>query len=120
MAATDGLGADVAVELSGSAEAMRQAFKALKREGRISLVGVPAGPVELEVHKDIILKEARVLGIFGRVVWQTWWQVRRLLDTGKFDPLPVITHRFPLADYAEAIELAASGEAGKVLLYPEK
>lgn len=117
--ATDGLGVDVAVELSGSPEATKQAFKALRREGRISLVGVPPGPIELEVHKDIILKEARVLGIFGREVWQTWWQVRRLLDTGKFDPLPVITHRLPLPDFAKAIELAASGEAGKVLLYPE-
>ena len=118
MEATDGLGVDVAIELSGNAGAMKQAFKALKREGRISLVGVTPGPVELEVHKDIILKEARVLGVFGRVVWQTWWQVRAMLDTGKFDPLPIITHRFPLADFAKAFELAESGEAGKILLYP--
>jgi len=118
MEATDDLGVDVAIELSGNAGAMKQAFKALKREGRISLVGMTPGPVELEVHKDIILKEARVLGVFGRVVWQTWWQVRAMLDTGKFDPLPVITHRFPLADFAKAFELAESGEAGKILLYP--
>jgi len=115
--ATGGLGVDVSIELSGSPEAMKQTFKVLKREGRVSLVGVTPGPVELEVHKDIILKEARVLGVFGRVVWQTWWQVRALLDTGKFDPLPVITHRFPLADFAQAFELAVSGEAGKILLY---
>ena len=118
MEATGGLGVDVSIELSGSPEAMKQTFKVLKREGRVSLVGVTPGPVELEVHKDIILKEARVLGVFGRVVWQTWWQVRALLDTGKFDPLPVITHRFPLADFAQAFELAVSGEAGKILLYP--
>ena len=41
-----------------------------------------------------------------------------MLDTGKFDPLPIITHRFPLADYEQAFELASSGEAGKILLYP--
>jgi len=118
MEATDGLGVDVSIELSGSPEALKQTFKVLKREGRVSLVGVLAGPVELEVHKDIILKEARVFGVFGRVVWQTWWQVRALLDTGKFDPLPVITHRFPLSDFKQAFELATSGEAGKILLYP--
>ena len=118
MEATDGLGVDVSIELSGSPEALKQTFKVLKREGRVSLVGVLAGPVELEVHKDIILKEARVFGVFGRVVWQTWWQVRAMLETGKFDPLPVITHRFPLADFAQAFELAVSGEAGKILLYP--
>ncbi len=118
MEATDGLGVDVSIELSGSPEALKQTFKVLKREGRVSLVGILAGPVELEVHKDIILKEARVFGVFGRVVWQTWWQVRALLDTGKFDPLPVITHRFPLSDFKQAFELATSGEAGKILLFP--
>ena len=118
MEATDGLGVDVSIELSGNADAMKQTFKVLKREGRVSLVGMTPGPVELEVHRDIILKEAKVLGIFGRVVWQTWWQVRAMLDTGKFDPLPVITHRLPLADFAKAFELATSGEAGKILLYP--
>lgn len=41
-----------------------------------------------------------------------------MLDTGKFDPLPVITHRFPLSDFDQAFELAVSGEAGKILLYP--
>jgi len=118
MQATDGLGVDVVIELSGSPDATKQAFKVVKREGRISLIGATTTPVELEVHRDIIHKEVRVYGSFGRLIWQTWWQVRNLLNTGKFDPLPVITHRFPLADYARAIELAAKGEAGKVLLYP--
>ncbi len=67
---------------------------------------------------NIILKEARVHGVFGRVVWQTWWQVRAMLDTGKFDPLPIITHRFPLAEFEQAFKLAESGEGGKILLIP--
>lgn len=115
--ATDGLGVDVAIELSGSAEALRQAFKVLKPEGRVSMVGVPSGPIELDTHPDIIRKEARVLGVLGHVIWKTLWQVRALLDTGKFDPLPVITHRFPLAEFEQAFKLAASGEAGKIVLY---
>jgi len=118
MDATDGLGVDVSIELSGNAEATRTAFKVLKREGRVSLVGVQPVPIEFDFHPNIILKEARVLGIFGRVVWQTWWQVRAMLDTGKFDPLPIITHRFPLAEFEEAFRLAQSGEAGKILLIP--
>ena len=118
MEATDGLGVDVSVELSGNAEATRLCFQALKREGRVSLVGVPPKAMEFDFHPNIILKEARVLGVFGRVIWQTWWQVRAMLDTGKFDPLPIITHRFPLADYEQAFKMAESGEAGKVLLIP--
>ncbi len=118
MDATDGLGVEVSIELSGSAEATRLAFQALRREGRVSLVGVPPRAMEFDFHPNIILKEARVLGVFGRVVWQTWWQVRALLDTGKFDPLPIITHRFPLAEFEKAFQLAQSGEAGKILLIP--
>ncbi len=118
MEATDGLGVDVSIEVSGSAEALRQGFKVLKHGGRVSMVGVPEGPIELDTHPDIIRKEAKVLGVFDHVIWKTWWQVQALLDTGKFDPLPVITHRFPLAEFEQAFELAASGEAGKILLYP--
>ncbi|MBU2534766.1 MAG: alcohol dehydrogenase catalytic domain-containing protein [Chloroflexota bacterium] len=118
MDATGSLGVDVSIELSGNAEATKLCFQVLKREGRVSLVGVPPGPIEFDFHPNIILKEARVFGVFGRVVWQTWWQVRAMLDTGRFDPLPIITHRFPLADYEKAFELAQSGEAGKILLLP--
>lgn len=118
MEAMDGLGVDVVIELSGNAEAASQAFKVLKRGGRVSLVGVQAGPIELDTHPDIIRKEARVLGVIGRVIWETWWQVKALLDTGKFDPLAVVTHRFSLAEYKQAFNLATSGEAGKILLYP--
>jgi threonine 3-dehydrogenase len=116
--ATDGLGVDVSLEISGSAEALRQAFKVLKSEGRLSMVGVPAGPIELDTHPDIIRKGVRVFGVIGHVVWKTLWQVRTLLETDKFDPARVITHRFPLAEFEEAFKLAVSGEAGKIVLYP--
>ena len=118
MEATDGIGVDVAIELSGSAEGTGQALKSLGRRGRISLVGVPKSPIEMNIYKDIINKEAKILGVWGRIMWQTWWQVQKLLSMGKFDPLSVVTHRFPLADYARALELAAGHEGGKILLYP--
>jgi threonine 3-dehydrogenase len=118
MEATDGLGVDVVIELSGNSKATKQAFKLLRRGGRISLVGVPKVPIEINIYKDIINKEAKILGVWGRTMWQTWWQVQKLLSMGKFDPLSVVTHRFPLTDYAQAIDLAASHESGKILLYP--
>jgi threonine dehydrogenase-like Zn-dependent dehydrogenase len=37
MEATDGLGVDVAIELSGNLEGIKQAFKVLKRKGRVGL-----------------------------------------------------------------------------------
>lgn len=116
--ATGGRGVDVSIELSGSTQAAQMAFQVLRRGGRVSLVGLPSTPVELELTENIIYKEAKVFGSTGRLMWQTWWDMQNLLESGKFDPMPVITHRFPLADFAKALELAGSGEAGKILLYP--
>ena len=51
-------------------------------------------------------------------MWGTWWQMDELLRSGKLDPTPVITHRLGISDIDEAIALAKSGRAGKILLLP--
>ena len=114
---TGGQGVDVSVELSGSAEATRQCFQILRKGGRVSLVGL-GGDVTLNPTSDIIYREARVYGVTGRVMWGTWYQMMDIIASGRFDPTQVITHRFPLEEYAQALELAKSGQAGKVLLVP--
>ncbi|MGQ9459396.1 MAG: L-threonine 3-dehydrogenase [Anaerolineae bacterium] len=116
--ATGGRGVDVSIELTGNPHATRQAFKVLRKGGRISLVGLHSAPVELDLVEDIIYKETRVLGTTGRVMWDTWWEMDQLLASGKLDPMPVVTHRFGLHEISQAMELARSGEAGKVLLLP--
>ena len=116
--ASGGQGVDVCLDYTGNNEAISQALKLVKPRGRVSLVGLPAEPLELDIAQGVILKETRVLGICGRLIWESWWQIKGLLDSGRFDPIKVITHRFPLADFATAIELAASGETGKIILYP--
>ncbi|HET6477769.1 MAG TPA: alcohol dehydrogenase catalytic domain-containing protein [Dehalococcoidales bacterium] len=116
--ATGGRGVDVAIDISGNAKGIQGAFKVVRRAGRVSLVGLPGAPVELDITADIIYKETRVFGSTGRMMWHTWYEMQNLLDSGKFDPMPVITHRMPLADFAKGIELAQGGKAGKILLYP--
>jgi len=116
--ATDGLGVDVAIEVSGNPRALNQALKVLRPGGRVSIVGAQTEPVELDVYNDVFHKEATLVGVWGRERWQTWWVVQRLLDMGKFNPEAVITHRLPLDDYAQGFELAMKGEAGKVIFYP--
>ena len=116
--ATEGRGVDVAIDISGSVKAVKQAFKVIGQGGRITLIGIPSEPLEINIDDDIIYKEARVFGSTGRIMWQTWWDVKRLLDSGKFDPMPVITHRFPLSEFEQAIKLAESSKAGKIILYP--
>lgn len=116
--ATGGRGVDVVIELSGSVNATQSAFKVLAKGGRVSLVGIASEPIALDIPDDIVYKEARVVGSTGRIMWQTWWDVQNLLESGRFDPMPVITHRLPLAEFERGLELAKSGEAGKVILYP--
>jgi threonine 3-dehydrogenase len=118
MAATGGRGVDVAVDITGNARAIQDAFEVVRKAGRVSLVGLASAPVEIDITANIIYKETRVFGSTGRIMWQTWWDMQNLMDSGKFDPLPVITHRMPMADFAEALDLAKSGQAGKILLYP--
>ncbi len=114
--ATGRRGVDIAVELSGSVPGTRLAFDILSVGGRVSLVGLTGEPVTLHTTDDIIYKEATVIGTTGRLMWKTWWQMDRLLASGRFDPRDVITHRFPLEDHVQAFELAHSGKAGKIIL----
>jgi threonine 3-dehydrogenase len=116
--ATGGRGADVSVEISGNPQAAKMAFQVLRLGGRVSLVGLPSDPIVLDAPTDIIYKEAKVFGTTGRRMWDTWWQVTELLDSGKFDPMPAVTHRMGLSEIAKGIDLARAGKAGKVLLHP--
>ena len=111
-------GVDIAVELSGSVAGTRLAFDLVRLGGRVSLVGLTSDPVTFNTCDDIIYKEVTVKGTTGRLMYKTWWQMQQLLASGCFEPREVITHRFALADYAEAFALSRSGQAGKIILLP--
>jgi threonine 3-dehydrogenase len=115
---TDGGGAEVVLEMSGDARAIDQGTRMLARGGRMSLLGLPDGPVTLDLNDQVIFKEARILGITGREMFRTWQQTTTLLSTGRVDISPVITHRFSLERFEEAFATAASGHAAKVIMLP--
>jgi threonine 3-dehydrogenase len=116
--ATKGSGAEVVLEMSGNARAIDQGTKMLARGGRMSLLGLPDGPVTLDLNDQVIFKEARLQGITGREMFRTWQQTTTLLSTGRVDVAPVITHRFPLEQFEEAFATTASGRSGKVIILP--
>jgi len=117
--ATSGTGVDVLLEMSGHPEAMRLGFALLRTGGRASLLGIPSRPFELDFAHDIILKGTTVQGIHGRKMFETWFQMEALLDTGKLNLAPVVTHRLSLAEFPKAMQLLQSGQAIKVVLTPE-
>jgi threonine 3-dehydrogenase len=116
LAETGGEGADVVCEMSGVASALHQAFAAVRKGGRVQLLGIPQGDVPIDFAREIIFKGITVYGVIGRRMYETWHQMRRYLSAGLLDPRPVITHQFPLAQIDEALATIRSGDAGKVVL----
>jgi len=118
--ATDGNGVDVALEMSGSPMAVRQAFEMLTPGGRVSLLGILEKPMELDLNNAVVFKAAMVYGITGRRMFQTWYQVKGLLSNPNFRNkiASIITHRIPMRDVAKGIDLLNFKQAGKVALEP--
>jgi threonine 3-dehydrogenase len=105
----------VLLEMSGHPEAIRLGFALLRTGGRASLLGIPSRPFELDFTRDIIFKGATVLGINGRKMYETWFQMEALLASGKLNLEPVITHRLKLTEFPQAMEYLRTGEAIKVV-----
>jgi threonine 3-dehydrogenase len=118
MDATDGIGVDVLLEMAGHPDAIKLGFSILRLGGRVSLLGIPSKPVEINFAEDLIFKGATVLGINGRRMYQTWYQMQALLKAGKLDLHPVITDRIALKDFAKGMDRLKTGEASKILVYP--
>jgi threonine 3-dehydrogenase len=115
---TDGRGADVVIELAGVPTTIRQAFQALKKTGRVGLVGLPTKPVEIEATSMIIYKEATVAGSTGRLMFGTWERMARLVASKRVNLTGVITDRLPLDKAEEGFQRVMKGESGKVLFIP--
>jgi len=115
---TGGLGVEVLLELSGNESAIHQGFAALVPGGRASLLGLPDGPVTMDLNNEVIFKAIRVYGITGRRMFSTWFKVSHFLSSGRLDPSPAITHEFRLEEFQKGFELMEKGETGKVILYP--
>ncbi|MCI0353259.1 MAG: L-threonine 3-dehydrogenase [Acidobacteriales bacterium] len=118
MEATGGIGVDVVLEMSGKTPGIRTGFNILRLGGRVSLLGIPSKPVELNFAEDLIFKGATVQGINGRLMYKTWYQMQALLKSGKLDLSPVITDRIAMRDFSKGMERLKTGEASKILLYP--
>jgi threonine 3-dehydrogenase len=115
---TGGYGVDVLIEMAGHPDAINLGFSILRLGGRVSLLGIPPKPIEVNLAEQVIFKGATVLGINGRRMWQTWYEMENLLKAGKLDLHPVITDRMALREFASGMDRLRTGEASKILLYP--
>jgi threonine 3-dehydrogenase len=113
---TGGDGVDQVCEMSGHPAGHSQAFAAARLGGRVNLLGTPSRTTEVDFARDVIFKGLTLYGVTGRKMYTTWQQMARFLRNGQLDPLPVVTHRFPLERIADAIGVIKDGKAGKVIL----
>jgi threonine 3-dehydrogenase len=116
--ATEGAGVDVLLEMSGHPAAIHQGFEMLRPGGRASLLGIPKDPVTFDLVNDVIFKGATVQGIYGRKMFETWVQMTELLKHGRLNLEPLFHERLPLEKFKDAFSLLESGQAGKVLFFP--
>jgi threonine 3-dehydrogenase len=108
-------GFDVALEMSGNAQALEAVLANMAHGGRVAVLGIPAGgQVTLDLE-TIVFNMLTVRGIYGREMYETWYEMSVMLQSG-LDIRPVITHRFSHRDFEEAFATAHSGDSGKVIL----
>ena len=107
-------GFDIGMEMSGNPAAFRDLLRTMHHGGKVSLLGIPPGEMAIDWN-EIIFKGLIVKGIYGREMFETWYKMSSMLQSG-LDLDPIITHRFPVDDYQDAFELMASGQSGKIIL----
>lgn len=107
------------LEMSGAPSAIRQAMRIARRGARVSLLGIPAQPVEADMAEDMIFKGLTVQCIVGRRLYETWDTMRALLASGRLDVAPAITHKLAFEDFDHGMALMRDGLCGKVVFEME-
>ncbi len=107
-------GYDIGLEMSGNSVAFKSMLEVINNGGRIALLGIFPGEVAIDWSK-VIFKGLFLKGIYGREMFETWYKMTTLLQSG-LNIAPVITHNLPVDDFEKAFEIMNSGMSGKVIL----
>jgi L-iditol 2-dehydrogenase len=111
--------ADVVVDCSGRSDTLPDALKLVRPGGVVIEAGafVDMGPVEIDPNRDICVRDVTIRGIGGEDLAHYAPSLRLLArHPDRFAPL--ITHRVGLEEVGDALELAQTGAAMKVLVAP--
>jgi len=107
-------GFDVGFEMSGNPAALREMLRTMNHGGSVSLLGIPPGDTAIDWNQ-VIFKGLVIKGIYGREMFETWYKMASMLQSG-LDVRPVVTHRLGIRDYREGFEIMNSGRSGKIIL----
>jgi threonine 3-dehydrogenase len=107
-------GFDVGLEMSGSGDALQDMLANMCHGGRIAMLGIPTGELAIDWNA-VIFKMIMIKGIYGREMYETWYLMQSMLQTG-LDITPVITHGFHYTEFEAAFDVMRSGNSGKVIM----
>lgn len=107
-------GFDIGLEMSGNPVAFNDLLGAMNHGGQVALLGIPPKETAIDWNQ-VIFKGLVMKGIYGREMFETWYKMIAMLESG-LNVSPVITHHFPIVDYQQAFECMASGQSGKIIL----
>jgi threonine 3-dehydrogenase len=107
-------GFDVGLEMSGNAVAFRDMIDNMCHGGKIAMLGIPSDQTAIDWNK-IIFNMLTIHGIYGREMYETWYQMSVILESG-VNIAPIITHRFHYTDFEQGFAAMQSGNCGKVVL----
>jgi len=111
-----GGGVDAAFEVAGTDDAVRLAMTVVRPGGRVVLAGIPDGDVT-SFRASVARRKGLTIAVSRRMN-DAYPRAIRLAESGKLDLASLVTHRFPLADAAEAMRTAARRDGLKVVIEP--
>jgi len=107
-------GFDVALEMSGVPSAVQSMLKAMNNGGKIAMLGIPPSDMAVDWNQ-VIFKGLQIKGVYGREMFETWYKMVSLLQSG-LELAPIVTHRFSIDDFQQGFDIMQSGKSGKVIL----
>lgn len=107
-------GFDVGLEMSGVPSAFASLIEQMNHGGKVAMLGILPDGVGIS-WSQVIFKGLEIKGIYGRQMFETWYKMVAMLQSG-LDLSPILTHHFPVADYRKGFEAMLSGHSGKVVL----
>lgn len=107
-------GFDVGLEMSGNGAAFSSMLECMNHGGKIAMLGIPGKETTIDWNQ-VIFKGLIIKGIYGREMYETWYKMVAMLQSG-LDISPIITHHFPISQFQEGFDAMASGQSGKVIL----
>jgi len=107
-------GFDVGLEMSGNPQAFQMMLRTMQHGGKVALLGIPPPDTAIDWNQ-VIFKGLEIKGIYGREMFETWYKMVALIQSG-LDITPIITHHFPVDDFEKGFATMLSGQSGKVIL----